>query len=119
MRTAIYVYADHVDFVLRSDISELHQFNGGAATTPVTTSNGTVTLPRGIYKLVTAKPTEIRMTDGVIGDSEIVVVVNDKDPWPDPPERLTKGFPAATTAALRGFLPQSLGAFDMPQRKSS
>jgi hypothetical protein len=119
MRTAIYVYADHVDFVLRSDISDVHQFNGGAATTAMAITNGSVTLPRGIYKLVTAKPTEIRMIDGAIGDSEIVVVVNDKDPWPDPPERLTKGFPAATTTALRSFLPQSLGAFDMPQRKIS
>jgi hypothetical protein len=119
MRTGIYVYADRVDFLLRSDIAELHQFNGGAAASPVATSNGAVTLLRGVYKLVTARPAEIRMIDGAVGDSEIVIVVNDKDPWPDPPERLTKAFPAATTDALRDFLPESLAAFGTAQRKIS
>jgi hypothetical protein len=111
MRTGIYVYADSVDFVLRSDIGLLHHFDGVAATSAIAISNGSITLARGIYKLISTKPTEIRMIDGTVGDSDIVMVVNDKDQWPDPPERLTKSFPGVTTTVLRDFLPASQGAF--------
>jgi hypothetical protein len=119
MRTGIFVYADSVDYMLRPEISAVIKYTGPGTSTEVATKGGMVTLTRGIYRLVTDYPTELQATPESSGACEIVAVVNNKDPWPDPPGSFTKVFPDVTTEHLRAFLPAGFDGFDAPAPAAS
>jgi hypothetical protein len=42
----------------------------------------------------------------------VVVVSNDKDPWPDPPARFQSAFSDVSVEVLRAFLPMAPSAND-------
>jgi len=113
MRTGIFVYADTVEYLLSPEISSLVKYNGpGSSSVIATKGGGTIKLTKGIYKLITDKPTELRMAGESTGESDVVVVMNDKDIWPDSPVIFMKAFPDVTTEDLREFFPASFDAFD-------
>jgi hypothetical protein len=117
MRTGIFVYADTVDYTLRPEISAVIKYTGPGTSAEVPTKGGTVTLTRGIYRLVTDAPTELQPVPTAIaapdGDSDIVAVGNNKDPWPDVSTKFAKVFPDVTAEQLRAFLPAALDGFDV------
>jgi hypothetical protein len=113
MRTGIFVYADTVEYLLRPEISSLVKYNGpGSSTVIATKGGGTIKLTKGIYRLITDKPTELLMVGENTGESDVVVVMNDKDIWPDSPAIFVKTFPDVTAADLQAFFPASFDAFD-------
>jgi len=117
MRTGIFVYANSVEYTLRPEISAVIKYNGPGSSTEIATKGGTVTLTKGIYRLVTDTPTELQVAGGTIGVGDIVAVVNNKDPWPDPPATFVKVFPEVTTEDLRAFLPAAFDGFDEPAQR--
>lgn len=114
MRTGIFVYADTIDYVLSPEIPHVVKYTGPGSSTPIPTKGGTVTLTKGIYRLITDRPTEIRMADGISGDHEIVIITDNKDTWPDPPAALVTAFPEVSAADLQAFFPAAFGGFDSP-----
>jgi hypothetical protein len=109
MRTAIYVYADDLNFQLRGDIDHVIKY-ALPTSTLVKTSQGSVTLSKGTYKIVLDKPSEIRLVDGTPGDVDIIVIANDKRPWPDPPQKLVAM--GVSKAALESFMTVASGVGD-------
>jgi|GEM_PF-6039260 len=118
MRTAIYVYGNRVSFELRDDIERIIQFVNPDRDAVLQVVDGAVTLDKGVYKLVTDEPAEIRVASGEVGDADVVVVTNNKDPWPDPPAKFSKTFSEVAPASLQRFFPTS-GGVGSASRKSS
>jgi hypothetical protein len=114
MRTAIFVYADTIDYVLRPEISALIKYTGPGTSTVIPTKAGTITLTKGIYKLVTDQPSEIRPVGGLSENHGMMILPSNKDGYPDPPAAFFAAFPEVTTAELRAFLPAALDAFGSP-----
>jgi hypothetical protein len=99
MRTAIYVYSETATFTIDQEITACP--NHGS----VVSQNGSqVTLSKGVYK------TSSSLQPTAASDYDIVVVANDKDPWPDPPPRFWKEFPTMTSQQLSAFFPSAFGA---------
>ena len=99
MRTAIYVYSETATFTIDQEIAACP--NAGS----VVSQNGSqVTVTHGIYK------TSSSLQPAAASDYDIVVIANDKDPWPDPPPRFWKAFPTMTSQQLCGFFPSAFGA---------
>jgi hypothetical protein len=100
MRTAIYVYSATANFTIDQGVA-VHP-NAGSV---VSQSGSQFTLAKGIYKTASAG-----LESTSTSDYDIVAVIGDKDPWPDPPPRFWKAFPNITSQQLSDFLPSSLGA---------
>lgn len=98
MRTAIYVYSATATFT----ISQITACPG--AGTVVSQSGSQATVTNGVYK------TSSSLQPAAASDYDIVVIANDKDPWPDPPPRFWKAFPNMTSQQLCDFFPNALGA---------
>lgn len=119
MRTGIFVYADTVDYQLSPDIVAVVKYTGPGTSTTIPTNGGAITLTKGIYRLVTDRPSEIRMAAGISGNHEIKVLMENKDPWPDPPAAFFTAFPEVSIADLQAFLPTALDGFDSPAPPAS
>lgn len=115
MRTALYVYGNKVSVELDAGIDIVSYVSPGKEAVVPGSDQGAATLTPGIYKVVNPGP-QIRLTKKYAGDVEIVVVTNDKDPWPDPPAKFRAAFSAVSLDTLRKFLPASGGGFN---RKSA
>jgi hypothetical protein len=110
MRIALYVYGNKVSFVLDSGIDIVRYVSPGKESVVAGSDQGEATLSPGLYKVVNPGP-EIGLTNKYIGDAEIVVVTDDKDPWPDPPAKFSNAFSSVSLDNLRKFLPASGGGF--------
>jgi len=99
MRTGIYVYSESAIFTINQEVVALPNAGG-----TVTTNGSQVTLTTGVYKTASS---ELQPT--AASDYDIVVVGNDKDPWPDPPPRFWKAFTTTTSQQLSNFFPTSFG----------
>ena len=100
MRTAIYVYSATATFTIDQDITVCPDMGN-----LVSQSGSQVTLAKGIYKTTSTELVPVGASD-----HDIVVIANDKDPWPDPPARFWKTFPTMTQQQLGNFFPASFGA---------
>jgi hypothetical protein len=114
MRTAIYVYASDptspIEFSISSD-AVLCKYETPTSETKVVNDNGRCTLTRGIYRVTCRTPPRVALAPGAVADYEIVNVVDDKDPWPDPPARFQATFSDVSLEVLRNFLPSASSAF--------
>jgi hypothetical protein len=97
MRIAIYVYSDAATFGTQEFF--VHPSAGAV----ISQNEKETTLARGVYKCAKLP------TGGESGNFDIIVVANDKDPWPDPPGRLQSALPAMSLPQLRDFFPNALG----------
>ena len=99
MRTAIYVYSTTATFTIDQGVTVCP-----SAGSVVSQNGSQYTLAKGVYKTASAG-----LQSTSTSDYDIVAVVPDKDPWPDPPPRFWKAFPNMTPQQLTDFLPASLG----------
>jgi hypothetical protein len=99
MRTAIYVYSTSATFTIDQGVTVSP--NAGNI---ISQSGSQYTLAKGVYKTAS-----VGLESASTSDYDIVAVVGDKDPWPDPPPRFWKAFPNMTSQQLSDFLPSSLG----------
>jgi hypothetical protein len=111
MRTAIYVYGPTTSTEFSMDVNAvITRFEGPTTESKVTNDNGKCMLARGIYKVVGDMP-NIGVPPGSSAEFDVIVVSNDKDPWPDPPAKFQSTFSGVSIEVLRGFLPMASGAF--------
>lgn len=111
MRTAIYVYNPTTSTEFSVNVNAVvTRFESPTTESKVTNDNGKCMLTRGIYKVVGDMPS-IAVPPGSGADFDIIVVANDKDPWPDPPAKFQSTFAGVSLDVLRGFLPMASGAF--------
>jgi hypothetical protein len=119
MRTAIYVYdpdsVSPVEFGLSSD-AVIYRYEGPNSESPVVNDNGRCKLTRGIYKVMSTGPLQISPDRSI--NYDLVAVVNDKDPWPDPPARFQETFASVSLTILREFLPAGKGGFGVSANDS-
>jgi hypothetical protein len=114
MRTAIYVYVPdpqtsaEFEFELSPD-AVVYRYEGPNSESAVLGNAGKWNLAKGIYRVTSQGPLVIKPSQPV--DFDVVAVVNDKDPWPDPPARFQATFTSVTAAILRDFLPQGKAGF--------
>jgi hypothetical protein len=104
MRIAIYVYSATATFTIDQGVVVCPTAGS------VVSQNGSLfTLAKGIYKTAS-----VGLQSSSTSDYDIVAVVGDKDPWPDPPPRFWNAFPNMTAQQLSDLLPSSLGAQSAP-----
>jgi hypothetical protein len=99
MRTAIYVYSTSATFTIDQGVTVCPNVGN-----IISQSGSQYTLAKGVYKTAS-----VGLESATTSDYDIVAVVGDKDPWPDPPPRFWKAFPNMTSQQLSDFLPSSLG----------
>jgi hypothetical protein len=112
MRTAIYVYGpsstSQVGFAMSADAAVL-RYVDAASETKADYQEARWMLSPGIYKVTSEGPVTVTPDQPV--DYDIVAVVNDKDPWPDPPARFVATFSGVGVSELRAFLNTGMGGF--------
>jgi hypothetical protein len=104
MRAAIYVYATtsfEVDHPIQSH-PRAQTVLDGKTTIP------NVTLQPGIYKIHTRGLVVPKITPSS-GSTFDVMLIEDKDPVPDPPNLFTATFTDVTSNDLRAFFPTAVG----------
>jgi hypothetical protein len=105
MRTAIYVYSTtsfEVDHPIRSHPGAQTVLDGK-------TNISNVTLQPGIYKIQTPGRVAPQITPSSGSTFELMMVINDKDTFPDPPARAVETFTGLTSKSIQEFLPSALG----------
>ena len=98
MRTGIYVYSSTATFTIDQPIT-VCPIVGSV----VSQSGSQVTLSKGVYKT----PSWVQPLG--TSDHDLVVVADDKDPWPDPPPRFWREVPDMPSQQLTSFFPQGFG----------
>jgi hypothetical protein len=105
MRTAIYVYSTtsfSVDHPIKSHSRAQTKLDG-----KTTISN--VTLQPGIYKIHTRGHVAPQITPSSGSTFAVLMVINDKDPFPDPPAQAVATFTTVTSSDHREFFAEALG----------
>lgn len=107
MRTGIYVYASTTLTIQASEPIMLTSLDNRS----ISFAGGTVSteVPAGIYKAVTNAAIAVSSETGPRVD--VVIIANNKDPWPDPPLAVVTAF-NVTTTNLNSF-------FAIPDAKSA